>query len=151
MATIKSPWATGSKPMPAPAGSEVVNVLLELPVTAAQTALNDVYVMGELPADCVLVDAVYASTDIDSATAHSMAFGVVNDDENDLATTLESDIVVGRTGVAARMTPTVETLTTKGTGTAGKTLGYKVTAASGTGVAGTVYLSVSYRAAAFGG
>jgi hypothetical protein len=106
--------------------------------------------MGELPADCVLVDAIYSSTDIDSATSHAMSFGVINADGDDLSAVIEANIQVGRAGTAARMTPTRAALTTKAPSTGGSKIGYKVTAASGTGVAGTVYLSLSYRAAAHG-
>lgn len=146
MATVRSPWALGKQPMPTPAGSEVVNVLLSLPVTAAQTAAGDIYLMGELPEDCALVDAVFAATDLDTGTpAHAMSFGVINDDENDLATALQTALTVGQAGTAARLTPTVTTLTTKTDGKTRKKLGYKVTTASATGAAGTVYLSLSYR------
>jgi hypothetical protein len=151
MATVRSPWALGSKPMPIPNGSEVVNVLLECPVTAAQTAADDIYLMGELPEDCALVDAVFAATDIDTGTpAHVMSFGIVNAAENDLTTALQASIAVGQGATAARLTPTVATLTTKSTGSTRVKLGYKVTTASATGAAGTVYLSLSYRALAHG-
>jgi hypothetical protein len=152
MATVKSDWVTGKKPMPAPNGSEVVNVMLELPVTAAQTALGDIYEMGELPEDCVLVDAIYAATDIDTAgsAAIVMSFGVVNAAGDDLTTALEASIAVGQAGTAARMTPTRATLGTVTDGSTRKKLGYKVTTAAGTGAAGTVYLSLSYRSTAYG-
>ncbi|MCK7581004.1 MAG: hypothetical protein MZV65_39370 [Chromatiales bacterium] len=121
-------------------------MLLSLPVTAAQTAAGDIYLMGELPEDCALVDAVFAATDLDTGTpAHAMSFGVINDDETDLATALQAALTVGQAGTAARLTPTVTTLTTKTDGKTRKKLGYKVTTASATGAAGTVYLSLSYR------
>jgi hypothetical protein len=44
----------------------------------------------------------------------------------------------------------VATLTTKSTGSTRLKLGYKVTTASDAGAAGTVYLSLSYRALAHG-
>ena len=150
MALVKSPWATGAKPMPLPAGSEVVNVLLELPVTAAQTALGDVYEMGAIPADCVLVDATFAATDLDTngSPAHVMTFGTL--DAGDIDTALETGIDVGKAGTAARLTPTRTTLGTKAGSGADLPVGYKVTTAAATGAAGTVYLSLSYRAAAHG-
>lgn len=152
MATVRSPWALGSKSMPVPNGSEVVNVLLECPVTATQTAADDIYLMGELPEDCALVDAVFAATDIDTdgTPAHAMSFGIVNAAESDLTTTLQASITVGQAATAARLTPTVATLTTKSTGSTRLKLGYKVTTASDAGAAGTVYLSLSYRALAHG-
>jgi hypothetical protein len=152
MPTARSPWVLGSKPMPIPNGSEVVNVLLECPVTAALTAANDIYLMGELPEDCALVDAVFASTDLDTkATAEIvLSFGIVNAAENDLTTTLQAALDISQAGTAARLTPTVATLTTKSTSSTRLKLGYKVTTAAGTAAAGTVYLSLSYRALAHG-
>jgi hypothetical protein len=138
--------------MPSPNGSEVVNVLLSLPVTAAQTAAADIYDMGWLPEDCVLVDAIYAATDIDTGTpAHAMSFGFLNSGATDLdGTALQTAITVGQAGTAARLTPTLTTLAAKSTSTAPRKIGYKVTTASATGAAGTVHLSVSYRSTAFG-
>jgi hypothetical protein len=149
---MKSDFANGRKPMPNPNGPEVVNVLIALPVTAGQTALNDIYEMCELPEDCALVDAVYAASDIDTngTPAHAMSFGVINSGGTDLDTTLEASIQVGRAGTAARMTPTVVNQTVTTDGKTRKKLGYKVTTASATGAAGTVYLNLSYRSAAWG-
>lgn len=152
MATVKSPWVLGKQPMPTPVGAEVVNVLASVAVTAAQTAADDIYILAELPEDCVLVDAVLASSDLDTKATPEMvlSFGVVNDDEDDLAATLQASLTIAQAGTAARLTPTVTTLTTKTDGKTRKKLGYKVTTAAGTGAAGTVYLSLSYRALAGG-
>lgn len=152
MATVQSDWAKGTKTMPAPDGSEVINVLIPLSVTAAQTALNDIYEMGYLPENCALVDAVYSSTDIDTngTPTHAMSFGVLNAGATDLSTALEASIQVGRAGTAARMTQTATTLTTACDGSTRKKLGFKVTTAAATGAAGTVYLSLSYRGTQYG-
>lgn len=151
MAKIKSQWVNGNKPMPTPSGSEVITVLLALAILAAETAADDLYVMGELPVDCVLCDVDYAATDLDTGTpAHVMSFGVLNAGETDLDTVLEAGIDVGQAGTAARMTKTVATLTTKTDGATPKKLAYKVTTASATGADGTVYANVSYRALNFG-
>lgn len=151
MTVKKSDWVNGKKPMPTPMGSEVVNVLLSLSVAADEIAANDVYIMGELPEDCVLVDAVYAATDLDThATTPTvvMSFGTINADQDDLATAMETGLAIGKAGTAARMTPTRTTMTTKSGSTGGTKLGYKVTTAADTGAAGTVYLSLSYRSVA---
>ena len=152
MATLKSPWVEGSKQLPTPMGSELVNVLLELDVAAAQTASGDIYHMADLPEDCVLVDAVYSATDVDThgTPTHAMSFGILNAAATDIATALETAIAVGRAGTATRMTPTRATQAVKSTGSARTPIGYKVTTASATGAAGTIYLSLTYRAAAFG-
>lgn len=148
MTTVKSPWVLGSKPMPIPNGSEVVNVLVECPVTAAQTAADDIYYMCDLPEDCAFVDAVLASTDLDTdgTPAIAMSFGVLNDGATDIATALQAALAIGQAGAPARITPTLTTLGLKTDGKTRKKLGYKVTTAADVGAAGTVYLSLSYRA-----
>jgi hypothetical protein len=143
MAKVQSNWAKGVIPMPTPTGGEVVNVTLTLAVASTETALNDIYEMGALPAGCVLVDATFAATDLDTAgsPANVMSFGVVNAGGTDLDTTLQASLTIGQGGTAARLTPTRDTMLLSGA----KKLGYKVTTASGTGAAGTVYLNLSYR------
>lgn len=150
MAIVKSAWADGYKPMPIPAGSEVVNVLLSMNVTAAQTVDGDTYVMGYLPADCVLVDAVFAASEIDDGTAHAMKFGVLADDLASVETDLETGITVGQNGSAARLTPSPTTLTTKAGESADVPIGYEVTTSAGTGADGAVHVSLSYRSVAHG-
>ena len=151
----QSDWITGRKQMPTPAGSEVVNVLLSHTMTADEVdalAAADLIVMGEIPEDCVFVDAICADTDLDSGDALDLDFGIVNAGETDWATNgeLQNSILVAGTTHVARVTPTVEMLTTASPSTGGTKLGYKVSTAAGTAVAGTIYVSLSYRAAAFG-
>lgn len=152
MAIVKSDYANGRKAMPAPVGSEVVNVLISMEVTAAQTASGDLWHMGDLPENCALVDAVYAADDLDSNGAPALvtSFGVINDGETDLTSAIQAGLTIGQAAGAARLTPDITTLTTVTTGSARKKLGYKVTTAAATGAAGTVYLSLSYRNAAYG-
>lgn len=151
MSNTKSQWANGRKPMPSPVGSEVVNVLLDAAVAAADTALGDLVIMGELPEDCVLVDAVYAVDDLDSngTPAAVLAFGTVNDAEDDLTTTIEAGLTLAQAGGAARMTPTAAALAVQG-GASGVQVGFKFTTAAATGQAGTARVSLSYRAVAHG-
>jgi hypothetical protein len=151
MANTKSAWATGKQPMPSPVGSEVLNVLLSVEVAAGDLGAGDLIIMGELPADCVLVDAVYAFDDLDSggAPALSLTFGTINTGETDLDTTIEASITEGQAGGAARLTPTLAALAVQG-GSTGVAVGYKVATAAATGAAGTAQLSLSYRAVAHG-
>jgi hypothetical protein len=151
MATVTSKWQSGELQMPIPGGPETITVLTSLAVTAAQTDDDDIYEMCPLPAGCALVDAVFAATDLDTGTpAHVMSFGVVNADGDDLTTALMAGVDVGKAGTATRLTPTLTTLGTKASDDAPIKLGYKVTTASATGAAGTVYLQVSYRATNYG-
>ena len=151
MSNTKSAWALGSQPMPSPVGSEVVNVTMAVEVAAANLAANDLIIMGELPENCVLVDAVFAADDLDSngTPTLSLNFGTINAGETDLDTVVQTGITVGRTGGAVRLTPTVASLGVKG-GSEGKQVGFKVATASATGAAGTVLLNMSYRETAHG-
>jgi hypothetical protein len=146
MANTKSQAVDGNTPMPTPIGSEVVNVLLSVEVLAANLGAGDLIIMGELPEDCVLVDAVYAADDLDSngTPAIVISFGTVNAGETDLTTVIEAGLTTAQAGGAARMTPTVASLGIQG-GASGVSVGYKVTTAAATGAAGTALLSLSYR------
>ena len=152
--TYRSDWASGKKPMPTPTGPEVVNVLMKLTLTEAQVdalAANDTIVMGYLPEDCAFVDAVCAMTaGIDTGSALDLDFGVLKDDESDLETELQNSILVDGTTSLARVTMTETMLTLNTDGKTRKKLGFKVATAATTPAAGTLYLSLSYRATAFG-
>jgi hypothetical protein len=149
-----SDHASGKKPMPTPSGPEVVNVLTSLTLTSAQVdalAANDIVVMGYLPENCAFVDAICAMTaGIDTGSGLDLDFGVVLDAETDLATELVNSILVDGTTSLARVTMTETMLTLKTTGSARKKLGFKVATVATTPAAGTLYLSLSYRAVSFG-
>lgn len=152
--TYRSDWASGKKPMPTPTGPEVVNVLMKLTLTEAQVdalAANDTIVMGYLPEDCAFVDAVCAMTaGIDTGSALDLDFGVLKDDESDLETELQNSILVDGTTSLARVTMTETMMTLATTGAQRKKVGYKVATAAGTPKAGSIYLSLSYRATSYG-
>lgn len=148
--TYQSQWAKGMKPMPSPTGPELVNVLMRLDLTEAQVdalAANDIIVMGYLPESCAFVDAVAAMTaGIDTASGLDLDFGIVNDGETDLTTELQNSILVDGTTSLARVTLTETLLTLTCDGKTRKKLGFKVSTAATTPKAGTIWLSLTYRA-----
>jgi hypothetical protein len=152
--TIQSPWANGQMAMPSPNGPEVINVLMALTLTSAQVdalAANDIITMGYLPENCAFVDAVCAMTaGIDTGNALDLDFGIVNAGETDLTTELVNSILVDGTTSLARVTMTETMLTLNTDGATRKKLGYKVATAAGTPGAGTIWLSLSYRASNYG-
>lgn len=152
--TYQSDWASGRKSMPTPTGPEVVNVLMALTLTSAQVdalAANDIITMGYLPENCAFVDAVCAMTaGIDTGSGLDLDFGVVNTAETDLTTELQNSPLVDGTTSLVRVTMTETLLTLNTDGATRKKLGYKVATAATTPGAGTLYLSVSYRAAHYG-
>jgi len=152
--TLESPWVTGRYQMPTPMGSEVVNVNCALAMTTDEVdslVAGDIIHMANLPEDCTLVDLVAADTVLDTNVTETMDLdlGIINGDGDDFVTTtgeLQNSILVAGTTHAARVTPTVEILTTTSGAASPTKLGYKVAAAAATAAAGTLYLSVSYRA-----
>jgi hypothetical protein len=80
MATIKSVYASGVKPMPSPAGQEIISVFVELVLTAAQIAAGNVLQLFKLPADCIPVGYAISNTDLDSNGAPTLTadFGLLD-------------------------------------------------------------------------
>lgn len=81
MATIKSKNVQGLEPAPVPVAQELVNVRIDVALTAAQVANGNVVQLAVLPAGCVPVSYVFESTDLDtnvSPTA-TLDLGVLND------------------------------------------------------------------------
>lgn len=153
----RSDHASGKKPMPTPSGPEVVNVLTSLTLTSAEVdalAANDIVVMGYLPENCAFVDAICAMTaGIDTGSGLDLDFGIVADNEADFVAStgeLQNSILKDGTTILARVTMTEAMMTlTSGSNTRQK-LGFKVATAAATPGAGTLYLSLSYRATSFG-
>lgn len=146
MGNTKSPAVLGTRPQPSPVGSELVNVMLSAEVAAGDLGAGDLIILGRIPEDCVLVDAIYASDDLDSngAPAVVLSFGTVNAGETDLTTVIEAGLTIAQAGGAARLTPTVANMAILG-GDNGLDVGFKVTTAAATGAAGTLQVSLSYR------
>ena len=156
--TYKSPWANGQMAMPSPNGPEVINVLMALTLTSAQVdalAANDIITMGYLPENSAFVDAVCAMTagiDTGSGSVFALDFGIVNAGETDLTSLQNSILVDAGSGstAPARVTLTETMLTLNTDGATRKKLGFKVVTAAGTPGAGTIWLSLSYRASNYG-
>jgi hypothetical protein len=145
----KSPWAAGSQPMLSVMGSEVVNVLLNADVAAANLGLGDLIILGSIPEDCALVDAVFHASDLDSGSGLVLAFGTINEAEDNLDTILQASCGVGQSAGASRITMTPAVLTQLG-GDTGVQVGFRVATAAAGGQTGVAGVSLSYRAVAHG-
>ena len=145
MSNVKSNAVLGPEPQPSPVGSEVVNILLALEAATGNLTAGDLLIMGEIPEDCVMVDAVYAADDLDSAAAILLDFGTINAGETDLDTTIEAGLTVAQAAAtAARLTHTVANLAILG-GNSGVNVGFKVATIPTGAQAGSVLCSLSYR------
>lgn len=83
---IKTQYATGQLPAPIPVAQEVLSVKASQAVLAAELTAGQVLAMLVLPADCVPVGYVLSVSDIDSGTAVTLDFGILNDAEDAIST-----------------------------------------------------------------
>jgi len=74
MALTQSDLAKGVLQMPQPAGSEILSVKAKFTVTPASAMVLEV---GQLPVDCVPVDWIIDSDDLDSGTTITFDFGIL--------------------------------------------------------------------------
>ena len=146
--TNKNDYLDGRKPVVFPAGAEVVAVRFPIALVAADLDANDTGAVALLPAGCVPVGLVYDSDDLDTAGSPTIAasVGPVNAAEDDLSSTWASGITASQGGTAVNVA--LSTAAMRQTPpTADVRIGIKFTAAAATKAAGTVGLTLLYRAA----
>lgn len=144
--TNSNDYLTGRKPMPFPAGGEVVAVRASVDLVSGDLDANDAGSVLILPAGCVPVALVYDSDDLDTNATPTIAasVGFMNAAETDLDTVLASGIQASRDGTAAAVV--TKDLMRVAASSSDRRLGIKFTAAAATKAAGTVGLTLSYRA-----
>lgn len=145
--TTNSSYALGQRQMPVAQGAEIVCVRMVHSLAANPTA-NDVAWLGDLPEDHVPVDFVLDSDDIDTngAPTVTISVGVLNAAKTDLSATWLAASTAGQTGVLARPTATTAVRTTP-SATAKQSIGLKFPAVAATFAAGSVGVTLYYRAA----
>lgn len=164
--TNSNDYLTGRKPVPTAAGNECIATRFELSLATGDLDLNDIGVIGILPAGHVPVDILFDSDDLDSGTpALAWSVGVGNLALKDAAGAVSADAantLISTTtadGGAAWGT----SITTSQAGGQSQVLSkalsrvqavsydryivMKATAAAATAVAGTVGLTLRYRPA----
>jgi len=146
MATLTANAATAQQPSISPdAAGEVYAVRGEIALAAA-LALNDVIEMVKLPADCVPVDFIIDTDDLDSGATPALAMAVgftagTNAEFRAAAVGQAAGLVRMDSVLAPRIAPT----------TADRVVGLKVTTAPATGATtGTIGFTLQYRAARYG-
>ncbi len=147
-------YLTGRKPAPFPAGGEVLAVRFTLDLPTVDLALNDAGAIGILPAGCVPVDVHVDATDMDSgAAAMVLQVGIANTALSDISTAAADGgahwgvTTAANTAFHQRLTFNGQALVSvQPTGT-DRVIGLKVATAPTTAVAGTVGVTVFYRAA----
>jgi len=146
-------YITGRKPVLFPSGSEVVAVRFTLDLLTGDLALNDVGQIGILPAGCVPVDVHVDGDDIDSSTAAVIfQVGILNTGETDISTVAADGgahwgaTTAVNTAFHQRLTFNGKAMVSVQSAQVDRKLALKVATAPTTAVAGTVGVTLFYRA-----
>lgn len=150
--TKSNDYLTGRKPMPYPAGGEVLSVRATIAMATGDLALNTTGAVMWLPAGCVPVDVHVDGTDMDTSTAAMvLQVGICNAGVTDLST----DAADGganwgaTTAVNAafhqRLTPNGIAMVSVQATNSDRKVGVKVATAPTTAAAGTLGVTLFYR------
>jgi hypothetical protein len=147
--TNRNDFLTGRKPVPTPAGGEVVATRFPIALVAADLDSNDTGAVGLLPPGCVPVALIYDSDDLDTAGSPliTASVGFINADESDLSgAAWATGIQTSRTGGSLQVDLTAAAMRIAPSDSERK-FGIRFTAGAGTKAAGEVGLTLLYRAA----
>jgi hypothetical protein len=152
--TGSNAYITGNKPMPTPSGGEVVACRMTLPMATGDLNTGDIGPIGWLPAGCVPVDVLVDGTDMDTgAAALVLNVGILNAAGDDLSTAAaDGGGAWGATTAAnaafqQRLTPTGINMVSVQATQSDRKLAVKVATGATTPAAGTLGLTLLYRAA----
>lgn len=147
-------YLTGRKPVPTPAGGELLSCRFTLALGTADLDLNDAGAIGILPAGCVPVDVHVDGTDMDSSTAALvLQVGIANTALSDISTAAADGgahwgvTTAANTAFHQRLTFNGQALVGVTPTSADRKVALKVATAPTTAVAGTVGVTLFYRAA----
>lgn len=146
-------YLTGRYPAPFPAGGEVVSYRATLAFGTGDLDANDVAAMMILPAGCVPIDFYVDGTDIDSSTAAVIFdLGFLNTAGDDISTAagdgggkLGSTTAVN-TAFSQRLTHYLNAINAVVKSNSDRKIALKVATAPTTAVAGTIGVTMLYRA-----
>jgi hypothetical protein len=145
--TNRNDILAGRVPAITPAGAEIVAQRGTIALVAADLDANDTGAVAILPAGCVLTGVIYDSDDLDTNASPTItaSVGVVNVGETNLSTVLAAGITASRDGTAAHVV--TREMVNLAPAATDRVIGIRFTAASATKAAGTVGLTLMYRAA----
>ena len=147
-------FLTGRVPVRTPTGAEVCSQRFTIAVTTGDLALNNTGLVGFLPAGCVPVDVHVDATDLDTgAAAMVLQVGISNAGVTDLSTAAADG--GGNWGVTVasnavfhqRIVPTLKNMVDVAKSDVTRRLAIKVATAPTTPAAGTIGVTLFYRAA----
>jgi hypothetical protein len=145
---------TGVKPVPTPAGGEVVATRFSLTLATGDLALNDIGAVGILPAGCVPVGLLVDSDDLDAhgTPTLAMSVGVLNAAEDALSTAAADGGAVWGSGLTVaqaggQVQVLSKALSRVSASQSDRKIGVLVSTAAATAAAGEIGLTLLYRAA----
>lgn len=146
---------TGRRPVPTPAGAEILAARFVVALTAADLVANNVGHIGYLPAGCVPVNVLVDGTDMDSGAAAMVLQVGLLDATGTALSTAAADGGGFWGATAPTNTAFHQHLTMNGNAiatvanntTADRKIGVRVATAPTTPVAGSLAVTVLYRAA----
>lgn len=157
MAIFRSLYALDTFPMPSPNDASVKSIRMRYSLLAA-LALNDVIYMGDLPANCIPVDFLLDSDDVDTNVTPliTLGVGILNGTDNGLSSAAADGgagwllaSTIGQAGGMAR--PTTNVISRVLNSDTDRRVGVHVSAAPATGTTtGDIGLTLLYRAANYG-
>ena len=152
--TNSNDYITGRKPVPTPAGAELMATRFTLDMATGDLALNSIGQIGLLPAGCLPVDVQVDGTDMDSSTAAMVLQVGIWDGSSASLSTAAADggahwgvTTAVNTAFQQRLTPNVNAMSSVQQSQSDRKLGVKVTTAPTTPVAGTLGVTLFYRPA----
>lgn len=153
--TNSNDFITGRKPVPTPADCSVACQRFTVDLATGDLALNTIGQVGVLPAGYVPVDVIVDGSDMDSSTAAAVfQVGILDAAGTAFSTAaVDGGAAWGDTGAAVAtaftktLTKTLNSMSTVTASTSDRKIGVKVTTAPTTAVAGTLGVTLLYRAA----
>lgn len=153
--TNSNDYLDGRKPVPTPAGGEVVAVRFPITLATGDLDINDIGAVGILPAGCVPVALFYDSDDLDShATVPTIAasVGILNAAGDALSTEAADGGAVWGSGITTSQAGGQSAVTSKALSrvaatNADRKIGVLFSAAAATAAAGVLGLTLLYKAA----
>lgn len=146
-------YITGRKPIPYPAGGEVLAVTFEIELGTADLALNDIGQVGILPAGCVPTDVQIYHDDLDSSTAALVMQVGIWDGSAAALSTVAADggahwgvSTASTAALSERLVRNGIAMETVTATDADRKLGVLIATAPTTAVAGTLGVTLFYRA-----
>ncbi|HEV6963893.1 hypothetical protein [Roseateles sp.] len=152
--TNSNDYITGRKSAPTPSGCELVSVRFTIDLGTADLALNTIGQVGILPAGCVPEDVLVDGTDMDSSTAAVIfQVGIWDGSSANLSTAAADggaawgSTTAVNTSFKQRLTFSSNAIDLVTAAQTDRKLGVKVTTAPTAAVAGTLGVTLRYRAA----